>query len=232
LVAYTTNAGGWRVVTVQERRRCIICTVHDHHDHDGPSATPPADRRALVAAALRTWRLGQNGFDNEYYAAAVRSISGSWRNFLYNAFDPGGFVSVDKPPVALWIQVASVKVFGFHSWSVLLPQVLEGLASVALVYHLVARRFGAAAGLFAGLFMAVTPVSVAVDRSGNTDRCLWHSFYDDRHQSAAEVTRRLTGPHGVGRSDEPRSVSPLALDRDHHDLHPAPLDGEADGIAR
>jgi 4-amino-4-deoxy-L-arabinose transferase-like glycosyltransferase len=90
----------------------------------------------LVAAVLRTWRLGQNGFDNEYYAAAVRSMSGGWRNFLYNAFDPAGFVSVDKPPVALWIQVASVKVFGFHWWSVLLPQVLEGLASVALVYDL------------------------------------------------------------------------------------------------
>ncbi|MFH0789291.1 MAG: glycosyltransferase family 39 protein [Pseudomonadota bacterium] len=126
----------------------------------------------LVAAALRLWRLEQNGFDNEYYAAAVLSMTQSWHNFFYNAFDPAGFVSVDKPPVALWIQVASVKLFGFNCWSLLLPQVLEALGSVALVGHLVRRRFGIAAGLLAGLFMAVTPVSVAIDRSGNTDTCL------------------------------------------------------------
>jgi len=126
----------------------------------------------LLAALLRLWRLDQNGFDNEYYAAAVWSMTQSWHNFFYNAFDPLGFVSVDKPPVALWIQVLSVKLFGFHSWSILLPQVLEGLLSVFLVAHLVGRRFGKASGLLAGLFMALTPVSVAVDRSGNTDTCL------------------------------------------------------------
>src|SRR5262245_38155747 len=81
----------------------------------------------LVAALLRTWRLHQNGYDNEYDSAAVRSMSLGWHNFLYNSFDLAGFVSVDKPPLALWIQVASVKVFGYHSWSVLLPQVLVGM---------------------------------------------------------------------------------------------------------
>jgi 4-amino-4-deoxy-L-arabinose transferase-like glycosyltransferase len=122
-----------------------------------------------LAAVLRLWRLDQNGFDNEYYAAAVRSMTDSWHAFFYNSFDPAGFVSVDKPPLALWIQVAAAKVFGFSSLAVLLPQVLEGLAAVALVCHLVGRRFGAAAGLLAGLFLALTPIAVAVDRSGNTD---------------------------------------------------------------
>lgn len=122
-----------------------------------------------LAAALRLWRLDQNGFDNEYYAAAVRSMMGGWHAFFYNSFDPAGFVSVDKPPLALWIQVATVKIFGFSSLAVLLPQVLEGLAAVALLCHLVGRRFGAAAGLLAGLFLALTPIAVAVDRSGNTD---------------------------------------------------------------
>jgi 4-amino-4-deoxy-L-arabinose transferase-like glycosyltransferase len=126
----------------------------------------------LLSAGLRLWRLGQNGFGNEYYAAGVLSMSTSWRNFLYVAFDPAGFVSVDKPPVALWLQVASVKLFGFHGLSVLVPQVLEGLAAVWLVYHLVRHGFGTAAGLLAGLFLAVTPVSVAVDRSSNTESCL------------------------------------------------------------
>ena len=122
-----------------------------------------------LAAALRLWRLDQNGFDNEYYAAAVRSMMGGWHAFFYNSFDPAGFVSVDKPPLALWIQVATVKIFGFSSLAVLLPQVIEGLAAVALLCHLVGRRFGAAAGLLAGLFLALTPIAVAVDRSGNTD---------------------------------------------------------------
>lgn len=126
----------------------------------------------LVAAGLRLWRLDQNGYDNEYYAAAVRSMAASWHAFLYNAFDPAGFVSVDKPPVALWLQAIAVKLFGFHGLTVLLPQVIEGVAAVALLDHLVRRRFGAAAGLLAALFLAVTPISVATDRSGNTESCL------------------------------------------------------------
>jgi 4-amino-4-deoxy-L-arabinose transferase-like glycosyltransferase len=126
----------------------------------------------LLGAALRLWRLDQNGWGNEYYTAGVRSMSGSWHNFLYTAFDPAGFVSVDKPPVALWIQVASVKLFGFHPLSVLVPQALEGLAAIWLVHHLVQRRFGVAAGLLAALFLAITPVSVSIDRSSNTDSCL------------------------------------------------------------
>ena len=125
-----------------------------------------------TAAALRLWRLSQNGFGNEYYTAGVRSMSLSWHNFLYSSFDPAGFISVDKPPVALWIQVASVKLFGFHALRLLGPQALEGVAAVAVLYHLVQRRFGAAAGLLAALFLALTPVSVAIDRSSNTDSCL------------------------------------------------------------
>jgi 4-amino-4-deoxy-L-arabinose transferase-like glycosyltransferase len=125
-----------------------------------------------LGLGLRLWRLDQNGYGTEYYSAGVRSMMDSRHNFLFNSFDPAGFVSLDKPPVALWIQVASAKLLGFSSLSVLLPQVLEGLASVALVYHLVARRFGAAAGLLAALFLAVTPISVVIDRSSNTDSCL------------------------------------------------------------
>src|SRR5262245_55308900 len=125
-----------------------------------------------VAAALRFWRLGQNGFANEYYSAGVRSMSQSWHNFAYNSFDPAGFISIDKPPVALWIQVATVKLFGFHPLSVLTPQALEGIAAVALLYYLARRSFGPVAGLLAALFLALTPVSVAIDRSSNTDSCL------------------------------------------------------------
>ncbi len=126
----------------------------------------------LLAAALRLWRLDQNGWGNEYYTAGVRSMMAGWSNFFYNSFDPAGFVSVDKPPVALWIQVLSAKLFGFHGLAVLLPQALEGIIAVWVIYHIVRRYFDTSAGLFAALFLAITPVSVAIDRSSNTDSCL------------------------------------------------------------
>ncbi|HYB69188.1 MAG TPA: glycosyltransferase family 39 protein [Candidatus Bathyarchaeia archaeon] len=126
----------------------------------------------LLALLLRLWRLDQNGFDNEYYAAGVRSMLAGWHPFFYNAYDPAGFVSVDKPPLALWIQVASARLWGFGPLALLLPQVLEGVAAVAVLVHLVGRRFGALAGVLAGLFLALTPIAVASDRSGNTDSAL------------------------------------------------------------
>ena len=111
-----------------------------------------------LAAVLRLWHLDHNGYGRQYYAGAVRSMLGSWHNFFFNAFDPQGYVSLDKPPVALWLQVASAKILGFSAFSVMLPQVLEGLISVALVHRLVARRFGQSAGLVAALFLALTPI--------------------------------------------------------------------------
>jgi 4-amino-4-deoxy-L-arabinose transferase-like glycosyltransferase len=126
----------------------------------------------VVTAALRLWHVDQNGNGNAYYAAGVRSMMESWHNFLYNSFDPGGFVSIDKPPVALWVQVASARLFGYSGLSLLVPQVLEGVAAVLLLYHVVGRRFGAGAGLLAGLFLALTPINVAVDRTNLTDSCL------------------------------------------------------------
>jgi len=126
----------------------------------------------LLALALRLWRLDQNGFGLEYYAAAIRSMLGSWHNFFYLAFDPAGFVSVDKPPLAFWIQTASAALVGFRGWSLLVPQAAEGVAAVWLVWRLVRRHFGPAAGRLAALALALMPVSVAVDRSNNTDSCL------------------------------------------------------------
>lgn len=126
----------------------------------------------LLATLLRTWQLSDNGFGRQYYAAGVRSMMGSWHNFLFNAFDPGGFVSLDKPPVAMWLQVLSAKLFGFSGISMLLPQVLEGLLAIVLVHTIVQRSFGTFAGLAAATLLTVTPIAVAVDRSNNTDSCL------------------------------------------------------------
>ncbi len=125
-----------------------------------------------IAAVLRLWRLEDNGFGTEYYAAGVRSmLQGGWL-FFYNAFDPAGFVSLDKPPLAFWIQTAFASVLGYDGWTIHLPQALAGVGSVAILYRLVRRPFGAAAGMIAALLLAITPVAVAVDRSNNTDSWL------------------------------------------------------------
>ncbi len=121
---------------------------------------------AIVAlsAVLNFIGLSREGYDNEYYSAAVKSMSLSWHNFFFNSFDPGGFVTIDKPPLGFWFQVASVKLFGFNGVAILLPQALAGVLAVALLYHLVARTFGRSAGLIAALALAITPISV-VDRA-------------------------------------------------------------------
>ena len=107
-----------------------------------PRIRPELAGLLVLAALLNLWALDRNGFANEYYSAAVRAMSTSWHAFLYGSFDAAGVMTVDKPPLALWVQALSVKVFGFHSLSLLVPQALMGVASVALVYDLVRRRFG------------------------------------------------------------------------------------------
>src|SRR5262245_50031989 len=92
--------------------------------------------------------------------------------FFYNAFDPAGFISLDKPPVAFWIQTVFAWLLGYRGWVVHLPQVLAGVGSVALLYRLVRWPFGRQAALAAALLLALTPIAVAVDRSNNTDSWL------------------------------------------------------------
>ena len=126
----------------------------------------------VLAAVLRLWRLDANGYGTEYYAAGVRSVLQGGALLFYNSFDPAGFISLDKPPVAFWIQAAFATVLGFSGWAIHLPQALAGVGSVAVLYRLVRKPFGAAAGLIAALLMAITPVMVAIDRSNNTDSWL------------------------------------------------------------
>ncbi|HXP36217.1 MAG TPA: glycosyltransferase family 39 protein, partial [Solirubrobacteraceae bacterium] len=135
---------------------------------------PRPELGALIAlaAALNLWALSRNGWANDYYSAAVRSMSSSWHNFLYASADPSGVMSVDKPPLALWIESLSVRVFGYHPLSVLVPQALMGVASVALIYDLVRRRFGRLGGFVAGLALALTPITVAISRHNNPDALL------------------------------------------------------------
>ncbi len=126
----------------------------------------------VIAAALNLWKITASGYANTYYSAAVRSMVQNWHNFFFVSFDPGGFVSVDKPPLGFWIQTASAKLFGFHGWSILLPEAVAGVASVALLYHLVRRVWNPTAGLIAAFALAVTPVSVVTNRNNTIDSLL------------------------------------------------------------
>src|SRR3989441_5633278 len=126
----------------------------------------------LISIFMNFYQLGQNGFGNLYYAAAIRSMLDSLHNFLFVSFDPGGFVTIDKPPLGFWLQVASARLFGFTPFSILLPQALAGVLSVLLLYYLVRRYFGVTAGLLAALALAVSPISVVTNRNNTIDSTL------------------------------------------------------------
>src|SRR5512141_478878 len=119
----------------------------------------------LLAAWLRFTNLDSLGYVNHYYTAGVKSMLQSWHNFFYVAAEPGGSVTIDKPPVGLWLQVLSAYFLGVNGFAVLLPQLLAGMISVAVLYHLVRRKFGVMPGMLAALALAITPIVVATDRN-------------------------------------------------------------------
>jgi 4-amino-4-deoxy-L-arabinose transferase-like glycosyltransferase len=122
----------------------------------------------LAAAALRLIHIGQVSPD-PFYDAAVRSMTLSWHNFFFGAFEPGASVSIDKPPIDLWLQVLSVKLLGFSSTTLKLPEAFAGIATVPLLHACVRRVWGPAAGLAAALAIAVLPVEVITSRSDTMD---------------------------------------------------------------
>lgn len=124
------------------------------------------------AALLFMWNLSASGWANAYYSAAVLAGSKDWTAFLFGSFDASNAATVDKTPAALWVMSLSVRLFGFSSWSVLLPQAVAGVASVWLLYLTVRRRAGALGGLIAGAVLAFTPVATLMFRFNNPDALL------------------------------------------------------------
>ena len=112
------------------------------------------------------------GFANYYYAAAVRSMTQNWRAFYFVSLDPHGFVSIDKPPLAFWIQTASAMLFGYHGWAILLPQAIAAAIATVLLYTILQRFFGATAGIIGALVLAISPINVAVARNNTPDGLL------------------------------------------------------------
>ena len=130
-------------------------------------ARPIALLLAGVAAFLYAWR--SSGYLEMYYAAAVRSMSMSWHNFVFSAFDPAGTVTTDKLPGAFWVQALSVRLFGLHDWAIVLPQIVEGALTVLVLYRTVRRLAGPVAGHLAALVLVVAPANVALDRGNVSD---------------------------------------------------------------
>ncbi|MDT4944066.1 MAG: hypothetical protein QOH14_799, partial [Pseudonocardiales bacterium] len=127
----------------------------------------------LVATALLyVLGLSKSGWANQFYAAAAQSGSKSWTAFLFGSLDSSNFITVDKPPASLWVMDASVRLFGMNSWTLLVPQALEGVAAVALLYAAVRRVAGPNAGLLAGAILATTPVATLMFRFDNPDALL------------------------------------------------------------
>ncbi len=125
-----------------------------------------------LSAVLNLNKLSQNGYANIFYSAGVRSMLRSWHNFLFVSFDPGGLVTVNKPPLALWVQAASAKLFGFSPLSLLLPEAIIGVLSVAALYWVMSRRLGPWPAIAGALTLAVFPSFVAVSRENGVDPVL------------------------------------------------------------
>jgi 4-amino-4-deoxy-L-arabinose transferase-like glycosyltransferase len=140
----------------------------------GRAGDPAWVRPAVLAllggtALLYLWGLDASGWANSFYAAAVQASTKSWKAFFYGSFDSANFITVDKSPGSLWVMDLSARIFGLNSWSMLVPQALEGVATVGVVYLTVRRWFPPAAGIAAGVITAVTPVGALMFRYNNPD---------------------------------------------------------------
>ncbi|HEY8300872.1 MAG TPA: glycosyltransferase family 39 protein [Jatrophihabitans sp.] len=148
--------------------------VRDHSRECRPVARTGRENGALagllgLTALLYLWGLGASGYANDFYAAAVQAGTKSWTAFFFGSLDSANAITVDKPPAALWPMELSGRLFGFSSWSMLVPEALMGVAAVWVLYATVRRWFGPTAGLLAGALLAITPVAVLMFRFNNPD---------------------------------------------------------------
>ncbi|HZQ30163.1 MAG TPA: glycosyltransferase family 39 protein, partial [Mycobacterium sp.] len=155
-----------------------VADVAEPPPPEGPATEDPRWARpalgGLLAVTAVFWTIGLSrlGWANSFYAAAVQAGTKSWKAFLFGSSDAGNSITVDKPPASLWPMEISARIFGMNTWSMLLPQVLLGLASIALLYVIVKRHFGPGAGLIAGFVLAITPVATLMFRYNNPDTLL------------------------------------------------------------
>ncbi|MDQ6696016.1 MAG: glycosyltransferase family 39 protein [Actinomycetota bacterium] len=140
---------------------------------DDPAWVRPALVGLLVTTGvLYVWGLGASGWANSFYSAAVQAGTKNWKAFFFGSSDAANFITVDKSPGSLWVMDLSARLFGVNGWSILVPQALEGVATVGVLYAAVRRWFSPGAALIAGTVMALTPVAALMFRFNNPDALL------------------------------------------------------------
>lgn len=162
---------------VSEDRRHPVAAVPVAGFGSGSRGSPTWIRAVLLLLLVSTgvaylWGLGDSRWANSYYSAAVLAGTRSWRAFFFGSADAANFISVDKPPLSLWVMGMSARIFGFNAWSLLVPQALEGVAAVGLLFATIRRWFSDVAALLAAFVMAATPVAVLMFRYNNPDALL------------------------------------------------------------
>ena len=136
-----------RPASLAPRTRAAGATEVGERSQPGWAPRPALVALLVLTAVAYLWNLSASGYANSFYAAAVQAGTKSWKAFFFGSLDSSSFITVDKPPASLWVMALSGRIFGFSSWSMLVPQALEGVAAVALLYAAVKRWFGPAAGL-------------------------------------------------------------------------------------
>ncbi|MEU0512536.1 glycosyltransferase family 39 protein [Amycolatopsis sp. NPDC006125] len=137
-----------------------------------PWVRPSVAVLLVATAALYLWNLSASGYANDFYAMAVQAGTKNWEALFFGSLDPGNVITVDKPPASLWLMALSGRLLGFSSFSMLLPNALCGVGSVALLYAAVRRTSGPLAGLIAGAALALTPVAALMFKFNNPDALL------------------------------------------------------------
>lgn len=154
------------------RRPGLLRRLVRGRESDQPWVRPALLALLAATALLYLWSLGASGWANSFYSAAVQAATKSWKAFFFGSSDSANFITVDKPPASLWVMDLSARLFGVNAWSILVPQALEGVAAVGLLYATVRRWFSAGAALLAGAALALTPVAVLMFRFNNPDALL------------------------------------------------------------
>jgi 4-amino-4-deoxy-L-arabinose transferase-like glycosyltransferase len=122
----------------------------------------------FISFVLNFWSLNSIGFGNIYYAAGIKNMLKSFSNFFYLSSD-AGFVSLDKPPLGIWIDAISAKIFGFSGYSILLPHIISAVLSVWLMYWIVKKSFGSVTGLLSALILCLSAINISINRINTPD---------------------------------------------------------------
>lgn len=157
--------------TLQSRRQGVRAFLRGREE-DAPWVRPALMALLLLTGVAYIWGLDQSGWSNSFYSAAVQAATKSWKAFFFGSLDASNYITVDKPPASLWVMDLSARIFGLNSWSLLVPEALEGVACVWVLYSTIRRWFSPGAALLAGAVLATTPVAALMFRFNNPDALL------------------------------------------------------------